>query len=288
MSEIFLIKQSDGSRIELREKSTIGRSDNCDIQLLDAGLSRSHGLFEVSDETLSYIDLGSSNGSYINGLKVLQPEILYDGDILSLGDCRLEVHCPATRSEVKQDTGDATRYVDVESDNNAIPAMWSDHAGLESASQTQFVAASERAETDDNYAATRALAPAIGDVPRLLVITEAMRGKVFDLIDSSNSEHSWNIGREENSDIVLRDASVSGKHAQLIKNGNRWKIVNWMSTNGTFVNGAKGLSTYLKHGDIIGIGSIEMAFELPDNDVSTNKAPVKKEGNIFSRLFSRK
>jgi pSer/pThr/pTyr-binding forkhead associated (FHA) protein len=35
-----------------------------------------------------------------------------------------------------------------------------------------------------------------------------------------------------------------------------------MSTNGTFVNGRKGLSTYLKSGDIIRLGSIEFAFEM--------------------------
>ena len=90
-----------------------------------------------------------------------------------------------------------------------------------------------------------------------------VRGTLYNL-QTNGETRTWEIGRAENLDIVILDPTetVSGQHAQLVNEGPRWKIVNWMSTNGTFVNGRKGLSTYLKSGDIIRLGKLEFAFEI--------------------------
>lgn len=284
-SEIYLLNQATGERIDLGEKCTIGRSESCDIWLQVPGISRSHGFFEIFGEQVSYTDLGSSNGSYVNGQKVLQTQLLYNGDVLVVGECKLEMHSPDGKAIGSVDSsGDATAYIDV-SDQKApdLPAMWSDSGGLESASQTKFVQVADRVKSAVEYQKIRETLPPLGENPRLVVVTDALRGQIFDLnAVSSQDSQSWTVGRDPGSDITLADDSVSGQHAQIVHEGQRWKVVNWMSTNGTYVNGKKGLSTYLSHGDMIGVGNVTLVFELPD--VRGNKGSVGKGKGLIDRV----
>ena len=56
--------------------------------------------------------------------------------------------------------------------------------------------------------------------------------KIFKLpISDANQVSGWEIGRDDTCDIVLDHASVSGRHAQIIHQNGRWKIVNLVSTN---------------------------------------------------------
>jgi len=60
----------------------IGRSNECDITLGVAHLSRRHARLILSGEQLEVEDLRSSNGTYVNG-KQVQRSLLRDGDELS-------------------------------------------------------------------------------------------------------------------------------------------------------------------------------------------------------------
>lgn len=66
------------------------------------------------------------------------------------------------------------------------------------------------------------------------------------------SESTILIGRHPSCDILFpKDvAIVSRKHAQIIREGNRFKLID-KSSNGTFVNGKKVQETYLKDGDVL-------------------------------------
>jgi pSer/pThr/pTyr-binding forkhead associated (FHA) protein len=75
----------------------------------------------------------------------------------------------------------------------------------------------------------------------------------------------WEIGSDARHDIVLEDAGVSGYHAKLVNEGNRWKLIDQMSANGSFVNGQKSNISYLKHGDRLRFGPVECVFQLPDS-----------------------
>ncbi|MAY36353.1 MAG: hypothetical protein CMN84_09665 [Spongiibacteraceae bacterium] len=286
-SEVYVIDKSSGRRIVLEGKMTVGRAESCDIQLQGTGISRSHGLFELSEGQLIFTDLGSSNGSFVNGEKLTQTQALYEGEILSIGDCELEVHSGVERSEGSAAEDDATAFISMSGQQDDLPAMWSDSAGLESDSHTQFAAAPSESAATGAYRQGSLELPAIGSSPRLVSITAEQRGQEFPLDADGEEQVCWNIGRDSSCDIVVADASVSGQHAQLIRDGRRWKVVNWMSTNGTFVNGSKGLSTYLKHGDIIGLGKVELAFELPAGmEASNMQTPSRKRG-LFARLLDR-
>jgi FHA domain-containing protein len=75
----------DGTRHEVkRNRATLGRSRDCDIQLSDANVSRRHA--ELRQEGAAYwiVDLGSTNGIEVNGKRVKRAK-LRDGDKVRLG-----------------------------------------------------------------------------------------------------------------------------------------------------------------------------------------------------------
>jgi hypothetical protein len=79
----------DGTSREIdQQKIVIGRSRDCDIQLADANVSRQHA--ELRQEGASYwiVDLGSTNGTEVNGKRVKRAK-LQDGDRIMLGSTEI-------------------------------------------------------------------------------------------------------------------------------------------------------------------------------------------------------
>jgi predicted component of type VI protein secretion system len=71
--------------------TSIGRHDDCLIRIKSAQVSRRHcEVFEVSDK-LTIRDLGSSNGTFVNGRKVDGQQVLKPGDELTVGAVTLRV-----------------------------------------------------------------------------------------------------------------------------------------------------------------------------------------------------
>ena len=68
--------------------NTIGRSRENDVVLLDASLSRVHARIDVEPDGTSVLDLGSRNGTFVGGLRVLQCRLKH-GDTLQLGELPL-------------------------------------------------------------------------------------------------------------------------------------------------------------------------------------------------------
>lgn len=71
----------------------IGRSPECDIVLDDPNVSRRHAEVKVVNGSYAVSDLGSTNGTRVNGIAVTLERALRDGDIIGLGshDIRFEV-----------------------------------------------------------------------------------------------------------------------------------------------------------------------------------------------------
>ena len=79
------------------KRVVFGRSDNNstvkpDVDFtpygaVEKGVSRQHAALEVNEDTLMLLDVGSSNGTYLNGQRLLpnQPRVLRDGDEVRLG-----------------------------------------------------------------------------------------------------------------------------------------------------------------------------------------------------------
>ena len=56
-------------------------------EALEKGVSRLHAVIERHEDTLTIMDLGSTNGTYVNGRRLApdEPRILRDGDEIRLG-----------------------------------------------------------------------------------------------------------------------------------------------------------------------------------------------------------
>lgn len=75
-------------------KSAIwGRSkEMCDVCLDDHRISRQHCVMELTNGMVRITDLGSQNGTYVNGIRIEQPRVLAKGDTIQLGNTVLRVH----------------------------------------------------------------------------------------------------------------------------------------------------------------------------------------------------
>ena len=70
------------------ERTTIGRSPDCDIFLDDVTVSRKHAVLLQEDGRFTIEDLGSLNGTYVNRRRI-ESAPLSDGDELQIGKYRL-------------------------------------------------------------------------------------------------------------------------------------------------------------------------------------------------------
>jgi hypothetical protein len=70
------------------ERTTIGRSPDCDIFLDDVTVSRKHAELLQEDGRFTINDLGSLNGTYVNRRRI-ESSPLSDGDELQIGKYRL-------------------------------------------------------------------------------------------------------------------------------------------------------------------------------------------------------
>ena len=71
-----------------RENYIIGRSDDCCLTLNDVKISRIHCRILNNEDTFILEDLGSKNGTKVNGLFV-KKKILNNGDQIQVGDIKL-------------------------------------------------------------------------------------------------------------------------------------------------------------------------------------------------------
>lgn len=86
MPSLFVIQGRDqGKRIELdRPLISVGRDASCTVQLNDTEVSRKHDELKLNGATVEILDLGSSNGTFVNGKRVQRTELV-SGDRIQVG-----------------------------------------------------------------------------------------------------------------------------------------------------------------------------------------------------------
>jgi adenylate cyclase len=94
------LKFEDGDRREIPLISgsvwKIGRTEQNTVVLVDDMVSRNHAMIQQLDGGEFFlIDMGSRNGSFVNGRRLAAPVALRDGDRLSFGEARMCFHNPA-------------------------------------------------------------------------------------------------------------------------------------------------------------------------------------------------
>ncbi|MCB9009146.1 MAG: FHA domain-containing protein [Ardenticatenaceae bacterium] len=122
--------------------------------------------------------------------------------------------------------------------------------------------------------------PAAEFAARLVIEQGPDPGHIFTLGSAPQT-----IGRSANNGIVINDAEISRRHAQITPQGDGYVLEDLGSTNGSFVNGVRlNQPMTLNHGDTVAFGdtvqlrywAAGMASEIiysPDDDVATPALP---------------
>jgi TolB protein len=79
---------------ELRGELSIGRGEDSDLRLLDPKASRHHALIRQEGRRFVLTDLGSANGTRVNGVPITGPHALKHGDRIIIGDAELTYREP--------------------------------------------------------------------------------------------------------------------------------------------------------------------------------------------------
>jgi adenylate cyclase len=100
---LFTINGNRYFSLEGSNNWKIGREKNNDFVITDLWISYNHALLSVTASGEFYlIDLGSQNGTFVNGYRVGIPVILQSGDRITLGKTKLEFYCPQSHPQDKK------------------------------------------------------------------------------------------------------------------------------------------------------------------------------------------
>lgn len=202
------------------DEITIGRGSKNQIIIRDNEVSRIHCRMVRAGDDYELSDLNSSNGTFVNGQRVIGSWKLTPGAIIELGDSvtleyeRLPVNLPVT--PVKSDAGSG----EASAASAAPPAETAAEGAAKEASTGQLAAETNLLTIDK-------------PIKRVLRFTGgSLKGQNFTLKDAIIT-----IGRDPSNDIVIQEPEISRYHLRLRRLKQGYSIEDMGSTNGTFVNG---------------------------------------------------
>lgn len=252
-----------------------GRDTSCDVVIPEASLSRRHARFFVKDKALYVEDLGSSNGTFVNG-EQLQKEVklLRYNDIVRFDLVEFKVFVESAIPEA------APHVVAEASDSSeaSAPRSWAVSEEVGQGTVVMDLGANKRvdeAEEENETVVDQSLQKSV-DLPSLIGIRGVDQGKTITLAVNDKAMTVWQIGRGADMDIVIDDPSVSEHQAQIVFEQGTWKLVDVISTNATFVNGDKILTHYLSNGDTFSLGGTEYLFRMSNKTVFRSPSPKPK------------
>ncbi|RCG32229.1 FHA domain-containing protein [Sphaerisporangium album] len=80
--------------VDSRVRYVVGRGSECDLILTDLTVSRVHAELRRESEDWLLVDLGSLNGTRLNGWRLVGPARVRTGDEISFGECAFVVSSP--------------------------------------------------------------------------------------------------------------------------------------------------------------------------------------------------
>ncbi len=116
---------------------TIGRTHNNDISIDNPGVSAAHAVIRAEGEDFSIEDVGSKNGTYVNGRRISLHKLEY-GDIITIFKHRLEF-VPWVAEGDSNPASDRAGLIDhsgtIQVDASRIGDILAQHAGKDGATQ---------------------------------------------------------------------------------------------------------------------------------------------------------
>ncbi len=233
----------------LQPHTIIGRSSECDVTIDSELLSRRHAEIIIENDELRVVDLGSSNGTFLNGKKIEEASA-HPGDELRFDQQTFIIVGPSNAAPSSDaDTDDDNTMMRAQVEHSTLIAPMQDP------NVTLVMSPGDQAtELIETPQALSQLVEQTNFLPEPRIILQGL---------------FCQIGRGQNNDIVLSDSSVSKKHAQLALKNGQWVITDLNSSNGVLVNDERTDDSILHDGDEVKIGRLEFLFE-SDHEVASD------------------
>jgi pSer/pThr/pTyr-binding forkhead associated (FHA) protein len=282
----------------IRDEMTIGRQDGNTIRLTERNISRKHARLVRQNGTMYVEDLASYTGVRVNGSRIVAMTPVAEGDEVLIGDYKLMVRIDRPPVAVNPDRPTMPAMPAALGPMNSVggsvaiptrgtPAMAQAAAGQPT--RQSPVVAHEAARVSGPAPVVRVSAPVphalsavpdpleaqptipvrtLAEVPggqpatqtaaRLVILTSELAGQEFSLARASVV-----IGRTEENDIVVNHRSISRHHAKVVREGDRYTIVDLQSANGVRVNNEDYERIELHPGDLVELGHVKLRFVGP-------------------------
>lgn len=91
-----------GQEIKIDRDMLVGRHQDADILLQSAEISRRHAAFLYKEQALWLQDLNSSNGTFVNDVRIQQETQLQDGDIVQFASFKFSLFAPSPALDVPE------------------------------------------------------------------------------------------------------------------------------------------------------------------------------------------
>lgn len=236
--EWWLHADRDESIYKVTSELAIGRSEDNEILLLDDHISRKHAELIQRDGVVWLRDFRSANGTFVNGRRLVGGCRLFHGD---------EVSFDALHFQLVGKGQDLTPVRQPASITQVELIREAPAGGFET---TEFSLLESRADKD-------LVIPSSSETGAFLLgISDPIRGYTFRTGIGTSV-----IGRDEHCDVVVRDPTVSARHAEINVRPETTTVTNLMATNGTRVNGKQIQNAELADGDVLRIGGVSLVFK---------------------------
>ncbi|WP_223636371.1 FHA domain-containing protein [Corallococcus sp. EGB] len=286
----LIIEDDEGRKTVVpfvRDEITIGRQEGNTIRLTERNVSRRHARLVRLNGHVVLEDLGSYNGTRINGERVAGQLPLKEGDLIQIGDYDLALQVegganaaaptgaitakvPASRRPEPEpeedddvDSGPPPRDTMVDGEDEAEDDEDSgdehDHTPV-SADARRNATSIIRMDQMEADRPRRVERVPEDEQPRLLVLApNEFKGQEFDC-----NRTELRIGRTSENDVALDHRSLSRTHAKVVREETgEWRVIDMQSANGLTVNGESYAQATLAHGDIIEMGHVKLRFVGP-------------------------
>jgi pSer/pThr/pTyr-binding forkhead associated (FHA) protein len=275
MSQVrYQLRNADGSKsIELADVTTVGRDHACDLVLTDPGAAPRHARLQIRADGVWLEDLGAADGTRVNGSPIVEPVRIRASDRIAFASEEFVFITESAAAESdppaglrRQQRPDPSRPGTPPGETAlplaaATPGPAADASSMSSgAPGTPMSAEPEHERRPGGAENATAEEPDDGERAHLEIASGTNAGARIHL--DPRRAAAWELGSGATRDIVLSDDGVSDLHARILREGDRWKLVDEMSAAGTYVNGSENDVVYLNDGDVIRLGPVECVFRL--------------------------
>lgn len=263
----------------------IGSGADCDVVIERPTISGHHCRLTREPDAIVLEDLGSSSGTFVNGVRIAAQTRVTPDDAITLGPI---VPMPWPSGGIPD--GWKVLRIGREPENDFVvplatvsgyhaQLLWDDRAGMATiedlgSSNGTSLGGPDRKVTRAALAASETVFLGSHRVPAADLLARLVPARVPILAFHGRP---MVVGRDASCDHVLDLPMVSGRHARLSSSGSQVLIEDLGSANGTFVGGRRiERAVAVVHGDRIGLGSYTVELAIDEPAASTATPPASK------------